>query len=194
MREAACQHFWLANSSTLSHHFSHFPVQPSLFSMFMTEHLEKYVMLKLYRVAFHECVESARERDTWFEKRMQVLRKVLTADHLDVNPSCRSSMTLELASSELEKVNSYRAPVDKAQCVVRCCSFLFNQLSVNRNDKMRVRADDFLPVFIYCTPTKCVAAARRINYVSAYPTHRHSCPRPGIASSICRVRSRSSRT
>ena len=66
-----------------------FPFQPPLFSMFMTEHLEKYVMLKLYRVAFHECVESARERDTWFEKRMQVLRKVLTADHLDVNPSCR---------------------------------------------------------------------------------------------------------
>ena len=47
--------------------------------MFATEHLEKYVMLKLYRVAFHECVESARERDTWFEKRMQVLRKILTS-------------------------------------------------------------------------------------------------------------------
>ena len=126
--------FGSLTSPTHSHaysQFSHFPVQLSLFSMFVTEHLEKYVMLKLYRVAFHECVELARERDTWFEKRMQVLRKVLTADHLDVNPSCRSSMTLELASSELEKVNSYRAPVDKAQCVVRCCSFLFNQLFVS---------------------------------------------------------------
>ena len=134
------------------------------------EHLEKYVMLKLYRVAFQKCVVASRDRDLWFEKRIQVLRKVLTADHLDVNSSCRSSMTLELASSELEKVNSYRAPVDKAQCVVRCCSFLFNQLSVNRNDKnARPGADDFLPVFIYVVLHSTVPQLHaNIDYVSAY--------------------------
>ena len=127
-------------------------------------------MLKLYRVAFQKCVSLTRERDVWFEKRMRVLRKVLTADHLDVNPSCRSIMTLELASSELEKVNSYRAPVDKAQCVVRCCSFLFNQLSLNRNDKdARPGADDFLPVFIYIVLHSTVPQLHaNINYVSAY--------------------------
>ena len=127
-------------------------------------------MLKLYKVAFQKCVTNTQARDIWFEKRMLVLRKVLTADHLDVNPSCRSSMTLELASSELEKVNSYRAPVDKAHCVVRCCSFLFNQLSVNRNDKnARPGADDFLPVFIYVVLHSSVPRLHaNINYISSY--------------------------
>ena len=85
-------------------------------------------------------------------------------------------MTLELASSELEKVNSYRAPVDKAQCVVRCCSFLFNQLSVNRNDKnARPGADDFLPVFIYVVLHSSVSQLHaNIDYVGlSQPTGTH---------------------
>ena len=91
-------------------------------------------------------------------------------ESLKAQVGCRSSMTLELASSELEKVNSYRAPVDKAQCVVRCCSFLFNQLSVNRNDKdARPGADDFLPVFIYVVLHSSVSQLHaNIDYVSAY--------------------------
>ena len=127
-------------------------------------------MLKLYKVAFQTCVTAAQNQDAWFEKRMLVLREVLTADHLDVNPSCRSSMTLELASSELEKVNSYRAPIDKVQCIVRCCSFLFNQLSVNRSGKdSRPGADDFLPVFIYVVLHSTVPHLyANINYISSY--------------------------
>jgi hypothetical protein len=115
-----------------------------------SDHLEKYVMLKLYRVAFEQIVQATSAKDAWFENRLKVLRNVLTVDHLDVNPNCRSKMTLSLATTELEKVNSYRAPADKAQCIVRCCSFLFNQLSVSRSDSNgRPGADDFLPVFIY---------------------------------------------
>ena len=122
-----------------------------------SEHLEKYVMLNLYRVAFEKIVHETKLKDLWFEKRLLVLRNVLTADHLDVNKSCRSKMTLSLATDELEKVNSYRAPADKAQCIVRCCSFLFNQLSVSRNDSNgRPGADDFLPVFIYVVSLKCI--------------------------------------
>jgi hypothetical protein len=138
------------------------------------EHLEKYVMLKLYNVAFAQCVQATTEKDHWFEKRLAVLRRVLTADHLDVNPSCRSKMTLSLATQELEKVNSYRAPADKAQCIVRCCSFLFNQLSVSRSDNNgRPGADDFLPVFIYVVLHSNVKQLHaNIEYISSYRNSR----------------------
>jgi hypothetical protein len=138
------------------------------------EHLEKYVMLKLYRVTFTQCVKETTAQDKWFERRLAVLRAVLTADHLDVNSSCRSKMTLTLATTELEKVNSYRAPADKAQCIVRCCSFLFNQLSVSRNDSNgRPGADDFLPVFIYVVLHSNVRQLNaNIEYISSYRNSR----------------------
>ena len=86
-------------------------------------------------------------------------------------------MTLSLATTELEKVNSYRAPADKAQCIVRCCSFLFNQLSVSRNDSnsggSRPGADDFLPVFIYVVLHSNVHQLHaNIEYISSYRNSR----------------------
>ena len=114
------------------------------------EGLEKYVMTKLFKIAFTEISTRTAEDDTLFSRRRKILRLFLSPDHLEVHKACRSQMTVSLASGELNKLNSYRAPADKLQCIVRCCSFLFNQLSVSRgNDGSRPGADDFLPVLIY---------------------------------------------
>ena len=131
-------------------------------------------MLKVYRTAFQTCVADYREEDARFERRLRVLREVLTPDHLDVNPSCRNQMTLSLATSELAKVNSYRAPADKAQCVVRCASFLFNQLGLSRTDEgARPGADDFLPVFIYVVLHSDVPQLHaNVEYINSYRNPR----------------------
>jgi hypothetical protein len=114
------------------------------------EGLEKYVMTKLYKIAYTEISNRTAEDDVLFSKRRKILKLFLTPDHLEVHKACRSQMTVSLASGELNKLNSYRAPADKLQCIVRCCSFLFNQLSVSRGkDGSRPGADDFLPVLIY---------------------------------------------
>ena len=114
------------------------------------EGLEKYVMTKIFKVAFTEISDRTAESDALFSKRQKVLKLFITPDHLEVHKACRSEMTISLASGELNKLNSYRAPADKLQCIVRCCSFLFNQLSVTRDkDGSRPGADDFLPVLIY---------------------------------------------
>ena len=114
------------------------------------EGLEKYVMTKLFKIAFSEISARTAKDDVLFSKRRKILKLFLTPDHLEVHKACRSQMTVSLASGELNKLNSYRAPADKLQCIVRCCSFLFNQLSVSRGkDGSRPGADDFLPVLIY---------------------------------------------
>ena len=104
----------------------------------------------MFKIAFTEISTRTAEDDTLFSRRRKILRLFLSPDHLEVHKACRSQMTVSLASGELNKLNSYRAPADKLQCIVRCCSFLFNQLSVSRgNDGSRPGADDFLPVLIY---------------------------------------------
>jgi hypothetical protein len=114
------------------------------------EGLEKYVMTKLFKVAFSEISVRVVGDDQAFVRRRDVLRRFITAEDLEVHHACRNQMTVGLASNELNKLNNYRAPVDKLQCIVRCCSFLFNQLSVSRgSDGSRPGADDFLPVLIY---------------------------------------------
>ena len=114
------------------------------------EGLEKYVMTKLFHVAFNEISLRVAADDEQFTHRRKVLQRFVTAEDLEVHPVCRSRMTVSLASNELNKLNSFCAPADKLQCIVRCCSFLFNQLSVSRDSAgSRPGADDFLPVLIY---------------------------------------------
>lgn len=71
-------------------------------------------------------------------------------DHLELPEGARNEMALSLAQAELHRINSFRTPREKLNCVVNASQMVFNVLSLAR-DKAGARpgADDFLPVFIY---------------------------------------------
>lgn len=62
----------------------------------------------------------------------------------------RNDVVLSLTFHELRKVNTCRSPADKLDCIVQCCTVLFNVLNLSRvSAEDRPSADDFLPALIY---------------------------------------------
>lgn len=116
--------------------------------------LERYVMNRIAEVAFKN-VEKF-EDDNIIAKRMQLL-SFIGPDALDIKPELQNDIVWALARDELKKMNAYRTPGEKIDCIVKCASVIFKFLSVASaraqadGDDLQSApgADDFLPVFIY---------------------------------------------
>lgn len=90
---------------------------------------------------------------------------------LEVNPVMRNEVLWSIAEDELRKMNLYRSPGDKIECIVQCCSVLFSALNLCRSNSSLSRpgADDFLPVFIYVVlHSKISFLYSCCEYISAY--------------------------
>ncbi|KAF0684996.1 Aste57867_23025 [Aphanomyces stellatus] len=114
--------------------------------------IEKYVMEKLADVPLAQLSSSVewQAEDAKLMRRMQLLSTFVTPDMLDIKPSMRNEVVWSIAQDELRRINHFRAPGDKINCIVRCCSIVFSVLNLARGDSTnRPGADDFLPVFIY---------------------------------------------
>ncbi|KAG7394312.1 vacuolar protein sorting-associated protein 9 [Phytophthora boehmeriae] len=113
--------------------------------------IEKYVMDKVSDIActqLKECQQWMKE-DEALLRRMQLL-SFITPAMLDIKPCMRNEVVWSMAEDELRRINSFRSPGDKINCIVRCCSVIFSVLNLSRGDTgSRPGADDFLPVFIY---------------------------------------------
>jgi hypothetical protein len=115
--------------------------------------LERYVMNRIAEVAF-KSVENI-EDDNTVSKRMQLL-SFIGPDALDIKAELQNDIVWALARDELKKINSYRTPGEKIDCIVKCASVIFKFLSVasaraaaDGELESAPGADDFLPVFIY---------------------------------------------
>ncbi|KAJ0394828.1 hypothetical protein P43SY_005887 [Pythium insidiosum] len=133
--------------------------------------IEKYVMDKLCDIAMNqldECV-AWREEDDRLLRRMQLL-SFITPDMLDIKPCMRNEVVWSMAEDELRRINACRAPGDKINCIVRCCSIIFGVLNLSRGDSSnRPGADDFLPVFIYIVlHSKIPRLHSNCEYIAAY--------------------------
>ncbi|CAI5727680.1 unnamed protein product [Peronospora destructor] len=113
--------------------------------------IEKYVMDKVSDIAFNrlkECHHWVKE-DEALLRRMQLL-SFITPAMLDIKPCMRNEVVWSLAEDELRRINSFRSPGEKINCIVRCCGVIFSVLNLSRGDSgSRPGADDFLPIFIY---------------------------------------------
>ncbi|KAL5538970.1 hypothetical protein UlMin_043308 [Ulmus minor] len=116
------------------------------------EGLEKYVMTKLFSRTFCSIPQDT-ERDLEISQKIQSLQTFLKPQHLDIPPVLRNEASWLLAEKELQKMNAFKAPREKLQCVMNCCKVINNLLlnaSVSEN-RVLAGADDFLPVLIYVT-------------------------------------------
>ncbi|ETL50097.1 hypothetical protein, variant 2 [Phytophthora nicotianae] len=133
--------------------------------------IEKYVMDKVSDIAFNklkECQQWMNE-DEALLRRMQLL-SFITPEMLDIKPCMRNEVVWSMAEDELRRINSFRSPGDKINCIVRCCSVIFSVLNLSRGDSgSRPGADDFLPVFIYIVlHSQIPRLYSNCEYISAY--------------------------
>ncbi|KAJ0388798.1 hypothetical protein P43SY_012078 [Pythium insidiosum] len=101
---------------------------------------------------------------------MIVPSQFITPDMLDIKPCMRNEVVWSMAEDELRRINACRAPGDKINCIVRCCSIIFGVLNLSRGDSSnRPGADDFLPVFIYIVlHSKIPRLHSNCEYIAAY--------------------------
>ncbi|RLN88513.1 hypothetical protein BBJ28_00021490 [Nothophytophthora sp. Chile5] len=133
--------------------------------------IEKYVMDKVADIAFNQLKECQqwKQEDEALLRRMQLLSFVTPA-MLDIKPCMRNEVVWSMAEDELRRINSFRSPGDKINCIVRCCSVIFSVLNLSRGDSgSRPGADDFLPVFIYIVLHSQIPRLHsNCEYISAY--------------------------
>ncbi|KYQ90380.1 vacuolar sorting protein 9 domain-containing protein [Tieghemostelium lacteum] len=126
--------------------------------------IEKYIMTKVFHCTFmparlgrlelsdgNKVVESQlvpTEEDLKLYKLILIM-SFIEPVHLDIQQSIQSNeQRLQLAITELNKINTYKTPRDKLVCIYNCCKVIFMLLkSLNNNNPSG--ADDFLPILIY---------------------------------------------
>ena len=111
--------------------------------------LERYVMTRIAELAFRETSEPV--EDETLTRRMQLLQ-FLKPEHLEIRPDMHNELIWALARDELRKINSFKTPSEKIECVVRCASVIFRALTVAQmkaKDDKPMGADDVFPVFLW---------------------------------------------
>ncbi|KAK9792230.1 hypothetical protein WJX73_000744 [Symbiochloris irregularis] len=135
-----------------------------------SEGLEKYVMTRIHHKTFGVAALDL-ERDEALAQRISALSFV-RPEHLDIPQALRDEQSWVLATTELHKINQYKAPRDKLVCILNCCRVINNLLlaAVQRGEAKG--ADDFLPVLIYvviqANPPKL---ASNLEYIQRFRSH-----------------------
>ncbi|KAG2171797.1 hypothetical protein INT43_008177 [Umbelopsis isabellina] len=149
------------------------------------EGMEKLVMNRLFHYTFSSNTTDDKERDEILNHKIRIFSWI-TEEHLDIpvtqhNESfltfaesgrLNSFLTIEVfilyssasESSELLKINNYKAPRDKLICILNCCKVIFGLIRHVEGD---AGADKFLPILIYVVlksnPPKLVSNVQYIN-------------------------------
>jgi hypothetical protein len=110
------------------------------------EALERYLMYKVYKVAFYIPSTNDLEMDAKFYQKVRLLR-FLRPHHCDVPGS--SSETIELAVTELMQLDNeqYKAPAEKMGFVLNAITILSN--TIRHMNQVVPGADDLLPFLIF---------------------------------------------
>eukprot|EP01080_Neovahlkampfia_damariscottae_P000914 gene914-9823_t len=108
------------------------------------EGLEKYVTSKLHSKIFSPTIEDLREDNNL----ASILTKfhVLKPHHLEINENLISNELWNKSLDEFKRINNFKTPRDKMNCISNCCECIFQLIEEN---KITASADIFLPILIY---------------------------------------------
>lgn len=121
------------------------------------EGVEKLIMNRLYECCFPvendtKAPSGALEKDLDEDRELALQMEKfswLSGTHLDVDVGRLSRGSdvdyLQYAETELNKINTYRAPRDKIICILNACKIIFSLLRVNGHE---TNADLFIPLLI----------------------------------------------
>lgn len=146
----------------------------------LREGLEKLIMNRLYEHCFppevenrsqgrlipHQYLEDL-EADRKFSRQLEKYSWV-NLTHLEVSLETTKELVefTELAVTELNKLNRYRAPRDKIICILNACKIIFSFLKANNQE---LNADAFIPLLILIIfQAKTPNLISNIHYIQQY--------------------------
>lgn len=146
----------------------------------LREGLEKLIMNRLYEHCFppevenrsqgrlipHQYLEDL-EADRKFSRQLEKYSWV-NLTHLEVSLETTKELVefTELAVTELNKINRYRAPRDKIICILNACKIIFSFLKANNQE---LNADAFIPLLILIIfQAKTPNLISNIHYIQQY--------------------------
>lgn len=128
-------------------------------------------MNKLYPVIFGRDLQDKAE-DKRLRRTIEALSWVDYA-HLEIPP--KDPNLLELAITELRRMDEYKSPRDKLICILNSCRVIGNVLQTEDSGD-HSGADDFLPLLIYCViQANPMRLKSNVEYVSNFrhPSRLH---------------------
>lgn len=142
------------------------------------EGLEKLVMNRLYEHCFppevvsrhpdqllpHQFTEDL-QADTAFEQQLEK-HSWLNSSHLDIDVASAPLDFIDVAVTELNKINRYRAPRDKLICILNSCKIIFLFLKAAGHE---LNADAFIPLLILViVKAKTPHLVLNVHYIEHY--------------------------
>ncbi|KAJ6655749.1 hypothetical protein lerEdw1_004802 [Lerista edwardsae] len=113
------------------------------------DHIEKYVMTRLYKHVFCPETTEDEKKDLAIQRRIRALHWV-TPQMLcvPINEEIQEvSDVVVKAITDIIQMDSKRVPRDKLACITSCSKHIFTAIRTTKNEP--ASADDFLPTLIY---------------------------------------------
>jgi len=112
--------------------------------------IERSVMERVYKLAMFPNGDGDTQRDKIYSDSVARLAATVTPNHrkLRIPAVYHLEAPWSSAQAQLIKINAFKTPRDKVQCVCQCVETIMGLLKLAHN-KSVPGADDFLPVFIY---------------------------------------------
>lgn len=130
--------------------------------------IERNVMSQIYMYALYPNGDGDVLRDQILYQHMQSLSKVLTPNHklLCIPKVYHSECPWTAAQEEVQKINAYKTPREKVQCITRSITIIMNLLSL-ASDRSVPAADDLVPVLVFvlikANPTNLLSTVQYVN-------------------------------
>ncbi|XP_067940772.1 GTPase-activating protein and VPS9 domain-containing protein 1-like [Watersipora subatra] len=112
--------------------------------------IERGVMEKVYKSAMFPNADGDTQRDNIYFENVANLAQTVTPNHrkLRIPAVYHLEAPWSSAQAHLKKINAFKTPGDKVQCISQCVNTIMGLLRM-AHTKSVPGADDFLPVFIY---------------------------------------------
>jgi len=129
------------------------------------EDMERSIFTRLYPVIYIK--REFQQRDSEVLEHIAKIRNVLKPIYLNLDDSLVENQSIHTAMKELHKVDSFKSPMDKVNCVYNASRIVSYVLSSGSGGA--VASDDFLPLFIYVVmKTELHGPCSTIEFVERY--------------------------
>ena len=133
--------------------------------------VERHVLSMISDMAYQTILPDTEQDDQMLAEKMELLQ-FLPPDALDIPPDLQNEVVWAVAGNELRKINAFRTPGEKMQCIVTCASLITRTLGVVKlraGQSPDAGADEFLPLFIWVVLRARVPQLyRNTEYISAF--------------------------
>ena len=133
--------------------------------------LERHILSMIHDLAYQTVLEDTEEDDKALAERIELLQ-FLPPDALDIPVDLQNEVVWAVAGNELRKINVFKTPGEKINCIIACAALITRTLGVVKlraGQSPDAGADEFLPLFIWVVlKAKVPHLYRNAEYISAF--------------------------